>query len=119
MSASSKSATIPQVGQNVQYRGSDDRPFAAVITMTAAEFDAEKAGNGMSVLAADEVSLTVFRVSGSCYARMCVPEFGSESYKVLVAKHDAYLADKAAAEADPDFDGELARVTVRSWSPLA
>src|ERR1022692_3934631 len=102
-------STTPQVGQNVQYQGRDGQPFAAIITLTAATFDAEKAGYGMSVPTADEVSLTVFRVSGSSYARPNVPLHGSESYLALVAKHDAYLADKAAAEADPDFDGELSK----------
>lgn len=119
MTAKTKAPQVPQVGQSVQYFGSKGTPQAALVTMTAAEFDVEKAGHGMEAPAEGEVSLVVFGTSGRSFARHNVPQEGSEAHAALVAKAaetEIELEDGPTGDAPED---KPKPVTVRYWKPIA
>jgi hypothetical protein len=127
--------SLPQVGQTVQYFGSNGKPLAAIVTMTAAEFDPEKAG---SYAAPDQptdptaVSLQVIRPSGRTYARHNVPLQGSEAHEALKEAADAHKAQleeglpeditaedlAESAEEAGDVTSYTPAAKVRYWAPV-
>lgn len=115
-----------KVGQTVQYFGTKGTPQAALVLMTGAEFDSEKAGYGMEAPAEGAVSVLVFGVSGRSYVRHNVPMEGSEAHAALVEKAtDQAQADAEGIPADADDADEIGYtapakpVTVRFWKPIA
>lgn len=84
------------------YVGRDGSESPAMVTVTEATFDAERAGAGMTPPQPGELSLVVTRASGRTYPRHNIPAEGSAAH---MAALDA---------ADP---GEHQVARARYWHP--
>lgn len=119
----------PYVGQTVHYFGSTGKALAAIVTGTAADFDATLAPEGTEPPAEGTVNLLVFSRHGRTYGRQNVPAEGSEVHAELSAQAEARKAEIADAEAQNKDAEEGAEgvefthvprpLTVRYWKPIA
>jgi hypothetical protein len=108
--------STPQVGQQVQYVGTEGQPFAATILLTPDTWDESKARYDQRAPEEGEVSLQVVRPSGRSYVRHYVPLEGSPQHAKALGKaapHDS-LGGLATAPDGP----QAPQATARCWRPI-
>jgi hypothetical protein len=109
-------STTPQVGQSVQYIGSEGQPYAATILLTPETWDEGQGRYDQRPPEPGEVSLQAVRPSGRTYVRHYVPLEGSEAHAKLLGKASApdTLGGLATGEDEPQAPAPA----VRYWRPI-
>lgn len=111
-------STTPQVGEAVQYIGTEGQPYAATILLTPDTWDEGKARYDQRAPEEGEVSLQVVRPSGRSYVRHYVPQEGSPQHVKLLGKASAPEDMLGGLAVDEPGEAQAPAPAVRYWRPI-